>query len=649
VTARFLHLAACVVLVGGAALILIAGPSDRPTALGWQRRIVRWSVGLVLVALGAGLIALLHQAAVVSGRSAAALEPASLIAVVLETHAGRIWLARQGLLVLVAGFVWLAPRAVSRLDWLAGRGELVLLSALALGLLATAGHAAAVTPDATGAVAIDAVHLLATGIWIGGLLPLGALLAVSARDDGADSRPYAVLAARRFSRLALACVAVLVLSGVTNAIIQIGSVPALVGTTYGRLLLVKLALLLPILLIGGLNRRVLIPRLSGDAATVGRPAMRDLGRHVVLEAALALALLVVVATMSVTPPGRHAEPEWPFAFRLTFAALDASADLRARVLVGSQIVVLGLVVVLCASLVRGRRLALAAGAVVLVAFGAGLMLPPLAVDAYPTTYRRPAVTYQASSIAEGAALFRIHCAPCHGSTGAGDGPARPALPRPPADLRAPHTAQHTAGDIFWWITAGIPASRMPAFGRALDDERRWDLVNFVRALGSGAAAARRLGPGLARPELVAPDFTFAVGPTPPRALREYRGRRIVLLVLYTLPGSRDRMTALAQYYDGLVLRGVEIIAVPRDASPDAIRQLGETPRILFPVVTDGASDIVTAYDLFASGLHTEFLVDRQGYLRARWTTPPGPDEPAADVEKLNAERVTAAPADEHAH
>jgi len=648
VTARFLHLAACVVLVGGAALILIAGPSDRPTALGWQRRIVRWSVGLVLVALGAGLIALFHQAAVVSGRSAAALEPTSLMAVVLETHAGRIWLARQGLLVLVAAFVWLAPRAVSRLDWLAGRGELVLLSALALGLLATAGHAAAVTPAATGAVAIDALHLLATGIWVGGLLPLGALLAASARDDGADTRPYAVLAARRFSRLALACVAVLVLSGVTNAIIQIGSVPALVGTTYGRLLLVKLALLLPILLIGGLNRRVLIPRLAGDAATVGRPAMRDLGRHVVLEAALALALLVIVATMSVTPPGRHAEPEWPFAFRLTFAALDASADLRARALVGSQIVVLGLVVVLCASLVRGRRLALAAGAVVLVAFGAGLMLPPLAVDAYPTTYRRPAVTYQASSIAEGAALFRIHCAPCHGATGAGDGPARPALPRLPADLRAPHTAQHTAGDIFWWITAGIPAARMPAFGRALDDERRWDLVNFVRALGSGAAA-RRLGPGVAPPELVAPDFTFAVGPTPPRALREYRGRRIVLLVLYTLPGSRDRMTALAQHYDGLVLRGVEIIAVPRDASPDAIRQLGETPRILFPVVTDGASDIVTAYDLFASGPHAEFLVDRQGYLRARWTTPPGPDEPAADVEKLNAERVVATPADEHAH
>src|SRR5207247_4399012 len=102
---------------------------------------------------------------------------------------------------------------------------------------------------------------------------------------------------------------------------------------------------------------------------------------------------------------------------LTFGALDDTAGLRARVLVGSQVVVLGLVAVLCACFVRARRLVLGVSALTLLAFGAGLMLPPLAVDAYPTTYRRPAVTYQASSIAEGAALFRIHCAPCHGSTG----------------------------------------------------------------------------------------------------------------------------------------------------------------------------------------------------------------------------------------
>ena len=645
-------------LVGAAALLLLAGASDRPTAVAWQRRVGRWAWASVLLAVGAGLAALGHQAAVVSDRPSAAFERAALTAVLLDTQAGRLWLARHGLLVLVAAFVWLAPRAAfavdrparlpgARLDWLAVRGELVLLAALALALVAATGHAAAVTPDARGPIAVDALHLLATGVWIGGLVPLGALLATAARDGGADARPYAVLTARRFSRVALGCVAVLVASGLVNALVQVGGIPALVGTTYGRLLLLKLGLLVPLVVLGAVNRRTLIPRLAGEAVAVGRPAMRRLAASVGVEAALAAAVVAVVATMSVTPPGRHADPTWPFSFRLTFAALDTPA-VRARVLVGSQVLVLGVVGAVCAVVARRRRLPFALGSAAVAAFGAGLMLPPLAVDAYPTTYRRPAVTYQASSIAEGQSLFRTYCAPCHGSAGAGDGPFRPSLPRAPADLRAAHTRQHTAGDIFWWVTAGIPGAGMPPFGRALGDEQRWDLVNFVRALGSGAAA-RRFGDGLARPELVAPDFTFAVGPTPPRALRDYRGRRVVLLVLYTLPASRERLVALAQAYDALVLARAEIIAVPHDASADAIRRLGDTPRILFPVVTDGARDIVTAYDLFASGPHAEFLVDRQGYLRGRWTAPRPVDAILADVASLNAEPAAAAPADEHAH
>jgi putative copper resistance protein D len=603
---------------------------------------------LAIVAVGAALVAVAHQTAVVTGRNAAALEPASILMVMLDTHAGRIWLARLGLLALVAAFVGLTPFAAPRPDWLAVRGEVLLLGALALGLVAAAGHAAAVAPDATTAIALDALHVLTTGVWIGGLLPLAALLRAAGGEAGADARPYAVLAARRFSGVALVCLTALVASGVFNAVIHVGSVPALLGTTYGRLLIVKLALVVPMLGLGWVNRRRWLPRLSGDALAVGRPAMRDLGRFVGAEAALAAALLAVVSVMSVTPPGRHVDPAWPLSFRLTLATIEGAADLRARVLVGSQVMVLGLAALLCAALLRGRRLAVGAGALGLLALGAGLTLPPIAVDAYPTTYRRPTVTYQAASIVEGAALYQTHCAGCHGRTGAGDGPARPALPRPPADLRAPHTAQHTAGDIFWWITAGIPAARMPAFGGVLNEDQRWHLINFVRALASGRAA-QRLGPGLAAPELVAPDFAFAVGPTRPRALREYRGRRIVALVLYTLPGSRPRLAELARHYEELVRRGVEIIAVPRDAAPDAIRRLGDEPRVLFPLVTDGAREIIAAYDLFVPPPHAELLIDRAGYLRARWTTPPDVARLLSDVDRLNTEPQTAPPADEHTH
>src|SRR2546428_14084041 len=96
------------------------------------------------------------------------------------------------------------------------------------------------------------------------------------RDEGADAYLYAALAARRFSRCALAAIVVLALSGTVNAVAQVGSVAGLVGTPYGQLLLLKLGLLIPALALAALNRAVHLPRLSGDGLTVGPPARRRL-------------------------------------------------------------------------------------------------------------------------------------------------------------------------------------------------------------------------------------------------------------------------------------------------------------------------------------------------------------------------------------
>jgi uncharacterized membrane protein len=104
---------------------------------------------------------------------------------------------------------------------------------------------------------------------------------------------------------------------------------------------------------------------------------------------------------------------------------------------------------------------------------------------------------------------------------------------------------------------------------------------------------------------------------------------------------------LAQSYDLLSIIGVEIIAVPTHASPDAIRDLGASPPALFPVVTDGAVDIVTTYGLFASGLHAEFLIDRQGYIRAIWPDDTGRIQ--AQAEALNQEKTPPPFPDDHVH
>ena len=649
--ARWLHLASSVFLVGGAALLLLAGPTDRPTARRWESWILAAAGVLVLVALVTALVTVAVQTARLESRAHAALEPAALSRLLTQTQGGIVWLVRGGLLILLGAFLAIRAEIRDRADWRAARGQIALLGTLALGHVAGASHAAAAEPGTAAAIAADVVHLVAAGVWIGGLPALALLLGLAGRAAGADARPYAVLAARRFSRTALALVSALVLSGLWSTWVQVGSVAGLLGTSHGRLLLVKLLAFTAMLVLAALNRR-LIPALGGDAATVGRPAMRRLSRFVASEAALALFVLAVVAAMTVTPPARHEQPTWPLSFRLTLDNLVAAPDFRAQVMVGSQVAVLGVVALLASLALRRLRLPMLAGGAVVLVAGVAIAVPPLVSDAYPTTFQRPGVAYQASSIAEGKALFAEHCALCHGRRAAGDGPAAATLqPRPP-DLRAHHVALHTAGDIFWWISHGRPP--MPAFADRLDADARWHLVNYLRALAA-ADAARLLGPTVEpeRPWLVAPDFGFTVGPEFSRSLRDYRGRKIVLLVLYTLPASRARLIELAEAYGLLGTLEVEIVAVPTDAAPDAIRRLAGWPPIFYPVVTDGAQEIVDTYRLFSSAPHAEFLIDRQGYLRAIVAavgdSRRDPNLLLAEVQRLNEEKTAPPPPAEHVH
>jgi peroxiredoxin len=181
------------------------------------------------------------------------------------------------------------------------------------------------------------------------------------------------------------------------------------------------------------------------------------------------------------------------------------------------------------------------------------------------------------------------------------------------------------------------------------------VINFLRALGA-TTDQRRVGTvvELDQAWLAAPDLTISVGPLTPTTLRDYRGKRMVLVVLYTLPGSRARMTELARQYRTLSVLGVEVVAVPPRSAPEAIAELGQSPPVLFPVVTDGTEDIAAAYHLFApAAAHAEVLIDRQGYIRAIWasdqTGMPEADAVQAQVERLNEEKSPPPLLDDHVH
>jgi putative copper resistance protein D len=659
---RWLHLAAGILLIGAFGFLFLVGRRDSPTIRTWERRIVGWTRWAVGILLCSGLAVLSYQAMVVTGKTAEGWNPGALLRLLTATQFGTVWLLRHGLLLLLAALILFRERETSGWDWAAFRGEGVLIGGIGLGLTAWAGHAAAVEPWTFIAALVDAVHVLAAAAWLGGLGPLALLLYATLREGGAEARPFAVIAARRFSAMAFLAMCTLAATGIWNSWNQIGNLSSLVGTRHGQLLLIKLALLIPILALAAINRRRLLPALSGDAETTGRPAMARLARFVGIELGLGLTILLVVAVMVVTPPGRHTQPWWPLSFRFLSETNADFPGFKWRLLVGSQLALVGLLGLIVAWLIeRRRRIVIGAGAALFIA-GLLVALPPLSIDAYPTTYRRTPVPYQAISIATGGQLYAGHCASCHGVAGHGDGPRAGELPNPPTNLTGRHTLRHTAGDLFWWITNGFSGSPEHAFKGRLSDEERWDLVNFVRTLGSAEQAgtlASVVEPD--RPRIVAPDFAFQTGPGPGRTLKDWRGRRVVLLVHFTLPQSRPRLSLIAQNYDILQAMGAEVLAVPMDEGREILTRLGANPRILFPVAVEGGGEIVATYSLFSRTRsrngpppsHLEFLIDRQGYLRARWI----PDGKGwtelsgllAEIQQLNQEKLVAPTPDEHVH
>lgn len=91
----------------------------------------------------------------------------------------------------------------------------------------------------------------------------------------------------------------------------------------------------------------------------------------------------------------------------------------------------------------------------------------------------------AASLERGAALYTTNCASCHGDGGMGDGPAGSALD--PAPAAVANTSQMMADDYLFWRLSegGTPfGTAMPAW-KVLGEQARWDMVNYMRALGSG--------------------------------------------------------------------------------------------------------------------------------------------------------------------
>jgi len=193
------------------------------------------------------------------------------------------------LLIAVAA---MAAALLARLSASVGVSRGLSAAAMAgVGLaLAATGHAATAPPQWLMRPAVF-LHGIAVAYWIGALAPLAAL---------AWRRADSLLAVvHRFSKLAVPVVAVLVLTGLVLAAVQLESFHALIATNYGLLLLVKTSLVIVLLGLAALNRFYFTPKLVFDSSKT-----RPLVRSILAECLVALAILAVVAGWRFTPPPR---------------------------------------------------------------------------------------------------------------------------------------------------------------------------------------------------------------------------------------------------------------------------------------------------------------------------------------------------------
>ena len=240
----------------------------------------------IALALLAGLAWLLLEARAMAETNGLAETLAALPAVLLGTWFGKVLLL-QGIALGGAGAALaLFPQR----------------SALPAGLAATAtlleaghSHAFAMSHGPNLLLLSQALHLLAGGAWLGGLLPLLIMVRQAPLDAAQD-------AAGRFSTLGASCVALLIATALYQGVLLSGGLAGLTGTAYGAMLLTKAALFAFLIGIAAINRLRLAPALAGPTGEGGR---RALCLSIALETAIGLAVVLAASVLAGLEPSMH--------------------------------------------------------------------------------------------------------------------------------------------------------------------------------------------------------------------------------------------------------------------------------------------------------------------------------------------------------
>lgn len=242
-------------------------------------------IALLAVPLNLGL-----TGAVLIGESPLAL---------LTADAWRVVLASTGGLSAAIALAGLALLALGQWRNRSGTGGGLFLMAgalVAVGALTTTGHAATAPPTALSAPLVG-LHALTAAFWLGALAPLRAILRHAPALEAARL-------VRRFSTLAVAAVALLLLAGLGLSVVQITDPDRVGSTVYGQIWLLKMAGVAALLGLATVNRWRLTPTLELGGRAERERANRLLRLSITTEVALMGLVVMLTAGLGTTPPPR---------------------------------------------------------------------------------------------------------------------------------------------------------------------------------------------------------------------------------------------------------------------------------------------------------------------------------------------------------
>ncbi|MGO8923320.1 MAG: copper homeostasis membrane protein CopD [Xanthobacteraceae bacterium] len=325
---RAVHFAATIIAAGAVIFeVMVAAPAFAAAAGMLDPEIrrlrSRWSwlvwASLAVAAVSGAIWLVLLAADIYAAPIAEVWRDGGMWTVASETRFGQVSLARLAVAVLLAALLPMLRRSADRGLWSAS--AVVLAIAVLIGP-AWSGHAGA-TPGVAGEfpLAADALHLLAAGAWLGGLPPLAMLLATAWRQKQPRWATVTAIAVQRFSLLGVISVSTLLASGIVNSWYEVGTLNNLFATSYGQLVLIKIALFAAMIALASINRFYLTPRL----ATAG--TVRRLYHTSLAETGLGFAAVVAVGFLGAMAPASHTHHNAAIAEGAAFVHIHSNAGM----------------------------------------------------------------------------------------------------------------------------------------------------------------------------------------------------------------------------------------------------------------------------------------------------------------------------------